>query len=74
MLPPRVLVLGKLHQSQMRSRDSTKSNYGIVSQHDEEMSDFCRMMMMVIIIIVVMIDYDGDSGGFGGDDDDDDEN
>ena len=71
MLPPRVLVLGKLHQSQMRSRDSTKSNYGIVSQH--EMSDFCRMMMMVIIIIV-MIDYDGDSGSFGGDDDDDDEN
>ena len=72
MLPPRVLVLGKLHQSQMRSRDSTKSNYGIVSQH--EMSDFCRMMMMVIIIIVVMIDYDGDSGRFGDDDDDDDEN
>ena len=71
MLPPRVLVLGKLHQSQMRSRDSTKSNYGIVSQH--EMSDFCRMMMMVIIIIV-MIDYDGDSGSFGDDDDDDDEN
>ena len=71
MLPPRVLVLGKLHQSQMRSRDSTKSNYGIVSQH--EMSDFSRMMMMVIMIIV-MIDYDGDSGGFGGDDDDDDEN
>ena len=67
MLPPRVLVLGKLHQSQMRSRDSTKSNYGIVSQH--EMSDFCRMMMMVNMIIV-MIDYDGDSGGFGGDDDD----